>query len=98
MRSRRLWSFKVISHQIGPLAAFSPRELRKPGFEGERSPADLLKFAEGVGMIEELDLTVCPRALALMDSWSEGPQLTLAVNMSGRFLRRDAFVGALRVC
>jgi PAS domain S-box-containing protein len=64
-------------------------------FEGERSPAELVQFAESVGLIEELDLTVCQRALALMDSWSEGPELTLAVNLSGRSLASDAFIGAL---
>jgi predicted signal transduction protein with EAL and GGDEF domain len=32
-------------------------------FEEERSPAEFVQFAEGVGMIEELDLTVCQRAL-----------------------------------
>jgi len=64
-------------------------------FEGERSPAELVQFAEGVGLIEELDLTVCQRALAFMDSWNEGPELTLAVNLSGRSLGSDAFIGAL---
>ena len=64
-------------------------------FEGERSPAELVQFAEGVGMIEELDLTVCQRALALMDSRIDDPELMLAVNLSGRSLGSDAFVGAL---
>lgn len=64
-------------------------------FEGERSPAELVKFAEGVGMIEELDLTVCQRALAFMESWTDDPKLMLAVNLSGRSLGSDAFVSAL---
>ena len=64
-------------------------------FEGERSPAELVQFAEGVGMIEELDLTVCQRAVAFMDSWTDDPELMLAVNLSGRSLGSDAFVGAL---
>jgi PAS domain S-box-containing protein len=64
-------------------------------FEGERSPAELVRFAEGVGMIEELDLTVCQRALACMESWNDGSELTLAVNLSGRSLGSDAFVDAL---
>ena len=64
-------------------------------FEGEQSPAELVKFAEGVGMIEELDLTVCQRALAFMVSWTDGPELTLAVNLSGRSLGSDAFISAL---
>ena len=65
-------------------------------FEGERSPADLVQFAEGVGMIEELDLAVCQSALAFMDSWQESSELKLAVNLSGRSLGSDAFIGALQ--
>ena len=64
-------------------------------FEEERSPAELVQFAESVGMIEELDLTVCQRALAFMDGWREGPELRLAVNVSGRSLASDAFIAAL---
>jgi PAS domain S-box-containing protein len=64
-------------------------------FQGERSPAELVQFAESVGLIEELDLNVCQRALALMNSGGEGPELTLAVNLSGRSLGSDAFIGAL---
>ena len=65
-------------------------------FEKERSPAELVQFAECIGMIEELDLTVCQRALAFMDSWTNDPELMLAVNLSGRSLASDAFVGALQ--
>jgi PAS domain S-box-containing protein len=64
-------------------------------FEGDRSPAELVKFAEGVGMIEELDLTVCQRVLAFMESSTDDSGLRLAVNLSGRSLGSDAFVGAL---
>jgi len=64
-------------------------------FEGERSPAELIRFAEGVGMIEELDLLVSQRALALLDARADTPGLALAVNLSGRSLASDAFVGAL---
>jgi len=64
-------------------------------FEEERSPAELVQFAEGVGLIEELDLTVCQRALAFMDSWTNDLGLMLSVNLSGRSLVSDAFVGAL---
>jgi PAS domain S-box-containing protein len=65
-------------------------------FKDERSPASLVQFAEGVGMIEELDLIVCQSALAFLDSWQEGPGLRLAVNLSGRSFGSDAFIGALQ--
>ena len=64
-------------------------------FEEGRSPAELVQFAESVGMIEELDLTVTQRTLAFMDGWREGPELRLAVNLSGRSLASDAFIAAL---
>ena len=64
-------------------------------FEGEKSPAETVQFAEGVGLIEELDLTVCQRALAFMESWHEDSTLKLAVNLSGRSLGSDVFVAAL---
>jgi PAS domain S-box-containing protein len=65
-------------------------------FKGAQSPAALVQFAECVGMIEELDLTVCQSALAALDSWQESSELTLAVNLSGRSLGSDAFIGALQ--
>jgi EAL domain-containing protein (putative c-di-GMP-specific phosphodiesterase class I)/GGDEF domain-containing protein len=63
-------------------------------FEDDRSPTDLIQFAEGIGMIEDLDLTVCQRVLSFLDGSRDNP-LKLAVNLSGRSLRSDAFVGAL---
>ena len=83
-----------------PVVALGDRRLHHyevlSRFEGERSPAELVQFAEGVGMIEELDLTVCQRVLAFMDAWQEGSELRLAVNLSGRSLGSDAFIAALQ--
>lgn len=62
---------------------------------GDRSPAEMIKFAEGIGMIEELDLMVCRRALAQLDATRESADLQLAINLSGRSLQSDAFVAAL---
>ena len=62
---------------------------------GDRSPAEMIKFAEGIGMIEELDLTVCRRVLAQLDATRESADLRLAFNLSGRSLQSDAFVAAL---
>ena len=83
-----------------PVVALGDRRLHHfevlSRFEGERSPAELVQFAEGVGMIEELDLTVCQSVLAYMDAWQEGSELRLAVNLSGRSLGSDAFIAALQ--
>src|SRR5947207_1133628 len=83
-----------------PVVALGDRRLHHyevlSRFDGERSPAELVQFAEGVGMIEELDLTVCQSVLAFMDAWQEGSELRLAVNLSGRSLGSDAFIAALQ--
>lgn len=59
------------------------------------SPADVIRFAEGIGMIEELDLAVCSRAMALLES-ERGRRLpSLAVNLSGGSVQSAAFVRSL---
>ncbi len=64
-------------------------------FERNKSPFEMIQFAEKVGMIEEIDLAMCQRAITtLLDL--EGPPLSLAVNISGRSLDSDIFVEALR--
>src|SRR5690606_33635452 len=59
------------------------------------SPTDVIRFAEGIGMIEELDLAVCSRAIALLES-EHGRRLpSLAVNLSGGSVQSAAFVKSL---
>ncbi len=64
-------------------------------FEHNKSPSDMILFAEKVGMIEEIDLTMCQRALEFLNDL-EGPPLDLAVNISGKSLDSDMFVEGLR--
>ncbi|MBM3567598.1 MAG: EAL domain-containing protein [Alphaproteobacteria bacterium] len=66
--------------------------------EGEAagSPADLIGFAEDVGLILDIDMAICKRALA----WLEGREATatkaaIAINLSGRSLSSPSFVDAL---
>jgi PAS domain S-box-containing protein len=63
-------------------------------FERNKSPFEMIQFAEKVGMIEEIDLTMCQRAIATLNDL-DGPPLDLAVNISGRSLDSDMFVEAL---
>lgn len=63
-------------------------------FDGTKSPFDMIQFAEKVGMIEEIDLAMCQRAIATLLE-IEGQPLDLAVNMSGRSLDSDMFVEAV---
>jgi len=63
-------------------------------FERNKSPYEMIQFAEKVGMIEEIDLTMCQRAITTLLEL-EGPPLDLAVNISGRSLDSDIFVEAM---
>jgi EAL domain-containing protein (putative c-di-GMP-specific phosphodiesterase class I) len=54
----------------------------------------MILFAEGVGMIEEIDLRICQRAIAILESPAAG-QADIAVNISGKSLGSDAFVQSL---
>lgn len=63
-------------------------------FDRNKSPYEMIQFAEKVGMIEEIDLTMCQRAIeTLLDL--EGSPVDLAVNISGRSLGSDLFVEAM---
>src|SRR5215469_8757099 len=64
-------------------------------FERNKSPFEMIQFAEKVGMIEEIDLAMCQRAIATLNDL-DGPPLDLAVNVSGRSLDSDIFVEALQ--
>jgi EAL domain-containing protein (putative c-di-GMP-specific phosphodiesterase class I) len=58
-----------------------------------RSPLEVIRFAEGVGMIEWFDLSVCGRALEhLRAAPGAAP---IAVNLSGGSLQSPGFVMAL---
>jgi EAL domain-containing protein (putative c-di-GMP-specific phosphodiesterase class I)/GGDEF domain-containing protein len=61
-------------------------------FAGTQSPLDTITFSEEVGLIEELDLAVCRKALADLDR-THG--IVLAVNISGRSVGSDSFRHAL---
>jgi PAS domain S-box-containing protein len=63
-------------------------------FDRNKSPYEMIQFAEKIGMIEEIDLTMCQRAIQTLTDL-EGPPLDLAVNISGRSLDSDIFIEAL---
>ena len=62
-------------------------------FDRNKSPSEMIQFAEKVGMIEEIDLTMCQRAITTLLEM-EGPRIDLAVNISGKSLDSDMFVEA----
>lgn len=63
-------------------------------FERNKSPFEMIQFAEKVGMIEAIDLAMCQRAIDTLHDLA-GPPVDLAVNISGRSLDSDIFVEAL---
>lgn len=63
-------------------------------FEPDASPAAMIHFAERIGMIEEIDLAMCRRAIALLIDRDASP-LDVAINISGKSLDSDMFVDAL---
>src|SRR4051794_8399064 len=66
-------------------------------FADGRAPAELIPFAENVGLITDLDLAVARMALAhLAELRSAGQSPSIAVNLSARSLESDSFVEALR--
>jgi EAL domain-containing protein (putative c-di-GMP-specific phosphodiesterase class I) len=62
-----------------------------------RSPAEVIRFAEGIGMIEDLDLSICGRAIAHLQSPASRGGAPLAVNLSGGSLQSAAFMKSLLV-
>ena len=61
-------------------------------------PAEMVNFAEQVGVVAEFDLAVCERAInALYAQPAGGKRAVLAVNISGRSLESEIFASELNV-
>lgn len=62
----------------------------------DRSPFDMITFAEDTGMIGEFDLAMAERVLSVLEKeMAESEVASVAVNMSGRSLGSRFFVDAL---
>ena len=65
-------------------------------FPDTMRPAETVQFAEQVGLIEELDLTVCQFAITVIqERLARGDVLDLAINVSGRSLGSSIFLRLL---
>jgi EAL domain-containing protein (putative c-di-GMP-specific phosphodiesterase class I) len=67
-------------------------------FQGDidRSPYELITFAENTGVITDFDLAMCKRVLEwLTRTAGRGVQHVIAINLSGRSIANTAFVSAL---
>lgn len=63
--------------------------------EGGSNPARVIAFAEQLGVVAELDLTVCARVIELLESRSPDTRPSVAVNISGRSLESELFAQQL---
>lgn len=57
------------------------------------SPYEMVTFGEQVGLAEELDLSVCQRAILALGNSAAGTRI--AINLSGRSLQNSRFLGSL---
>lgn len=62
----------------------------------DRSPYELITFAENMGLICDFDFAMFRKVIGLLNGWrKKGKIVNLAVNMSGRSIENEAFVEAL---
>jgi len=68
-------------------------------FEGkieDRTPMEIIKFAEDVGIIEEFDIALCRKAIDYVRKMKKlGTPLKLGINLSGRTLDSNRFAEPL---
>ncbi len=66
-------------------------------FKDGESPYETVTFAEEVGIIPDLDLAVCKKALEYLKEFkARGDQIpSLAINISGHSLESDSFIDSL---
>lgn len=62
-------------------------------FPDGQTAYEAISFSEEVGLIEELDLSVCRKAVAELEA---SPDISLAVNISGRSVQNAQFRGTLK--
>ena len=64
-------------------------------FEGDKSPYELIKFAESMHLVHEMDLAICEAVIQWLTRGDGVPNALLAVNLSAQSLQNDIFVASL---
>ncbi|MBI3453272.1 MAG: EAL domain-containing protein [Rhodospirillales bacterium] len=64
-------------------------------FPDNASPAEVVAFAEQVGVVAEFDLAVCARVIHLIEERGVAASPPIAVNISGRSFESAAFIAEL---
>jgi EAL domain-containing protein (putative c-di-GMP-specific phosphodiesterase class I) len=88
----QLWFQPIVDMETNRLHHF---EVLARFQEGE-SPFENIRFAEQIGVIEQFDLAVCGRAIAMLESRLATDQAVgIAINISGRSIENSIFVDML---
>lgn len=81
-----------------PIVALKNREIHHyealVRFQGDKSPAESIAFAEQAGLVCDLDLAICRRAISVLEGVTGTPP-SLAINISGSSLESRAFTAEL---
>lgn len=106
--SKKMAYFRDVSKRANFDIAFQPivslatrdihhfEALARFGGKLERSPYDLITFAENTGLISDFDLAMCRKLLAwIKKTNAAGNRYVVAANLSGRSLGNTGFVVAL---
>jgi EAL domain-containing protein (putative c-di-GMP-specific phosphodiesterase class I)/GGDEF domain-containing protein len=64
-------------------------------FESGKSPFEVIRFAEEIGMVHEFDLAVCQKTIDALTA-HKGARPHFAVNLSAKSLESSIFVASLR--
>jgi EAL domain-containing protein (putative c-di-GMP-specific phosphodiesterase class I) len=91
------------SGQLGfmrqPIVDLKTRELHHyevlVRFEENKSPFQMIRFAEETGLVMELDDLILKQAIAYLSHKETDPNVKLAVNVSGRSLSSPRFISTL---
>lgn len=96
---RRTLSDDRLKLQFQPIVSLATRGLhhyealaRFPG----GAPGPTIAFAEQLGIVHDVDLLVCEKALELLTAARGDPSLQIAVNMSAASLGSDLFVASFQ--
>ncbi len=86
--------FKLVYQPIVDLASRDVRHYEAlVRFPGEESPAEAIRMAEELDLIEALDLAVTEEVVAVLRTY--GPPVRIAVNVSGRSFLQPKFLDRL---
>ena len=64
-------------------------------FDGDKSPYELIKFAESMHIVHEMDLAICETAIDYLEGQRTDRPVRLAVNLSAQSLQNEVFASRL---